>query len=133
MASSANPGPERAPGIGSRLRAAGERLLGFWQDHQSASLPRAAAEAAVPGDELVVAGEEVVVVEEWVQSAEGDEGAVFGWHGSPVLGWYRTEAAEGRDPTVGPTPRPGGPKPGSPRPGGPRPGVRPSGPPLDIE
>ncbi len=83
---------------------------------ETASLRDAAAEAEA-------AGGEVVVVEEWVPLDEDDKGS--------LIGWYSMDAAEGRDPTVGPTPRPGGPRPGGPRPGGPRPGVRPSGPPAE--
>lgn len=120
--------PEAEPeaGIDASLPAEAERPLTLAEDPESANLPAVAAEAAASGDE-------VVVVEEWVESAEGGEESVLGWHGNPLIGWYRTDAVEGRDPNVGPTPRPGGPKPGSPRPGGPRPGVRPSGPPVDLE
>jgi hypothetical protein len=91
-------------------------MLRLVKGNGSASLREMAAGAGVTGDE-------VVVVEEWVKLGEDDEG--------PVLGWYSTAAAEGRDPNVGPTRRPGGPRPGGPRPGGPRPGVRPSGPPAE--
>ena len=86
------------------------------RDDEPACLQEVIAEAGVSGDE-------VVVVEEWVEPDEADQGS--------LLGWYRTDAAEGRDPNVGPTPMPGGPRPGGPRPGGPRPGVRPSGPPAE--
>ncbi len=128
MASSPEAKATRDPGIGGRLRAAAGQVLRFVRGEpaglrEPADLSEVVAEAGVSGDE-------VVVIEEWVEPAE-DEGAGPGWHGGPVLGWYRTEAAEGRDPNVGPTPRPGGPRPGSPRPGGPRPGVRPSGPPAE--
>ena len=116
VASSPRAKPERDSGIGSRLWEAAKRLLGFAVDAGPVSLGGVAAEAGVPGDEIVV-------VEEWVDAGEGSRGS--------LLGWYRTEAAEGRDPNVGPAPRPGGPRPGGPRPGGPRPGVRPSGPPAD--
>ena len=122
MASSPGAKPGQRSGIGSRLRRAAERLLGPLAGGEPASLPEVAAEAGMPGDE-------VVVVEEWIELGEGDEDGGHG--GGSVLGWYRTEAAEGRDPNVGPTPRPGGPRPGGPRPGGPRPGVRPSGPPAE--
>ena len=110
--------------MGSGLREAAERLLGLVRGDQPASRREAAADTGMPGDE-------VAVVEEWMESGQDEEGSVLGWHANPVLGWYRTEAAEGRDPNVGPAPRPGGPRPGSPRPGGPRPGVRPSGPPAE--
>jgi hypothetical protein len=90
-------------------------------DGEAAGLPEPVAELL--GDDVELTGDEVIVVEDWEWVDPDEQGS--------ILGWYRTEAAEGRDPNVGKTPRPGGPKPGGPRPGGPRPGVRPSGPPSE--
>lgn len=124
-------GPERGAGIGQRLRVAAARLLSFMRDDEPIGLldePLSLREVAA---EAGVADDEVVVVEEWVEADGGEAEPEPGWHGNPVIGWFRTDAAEGKDPNVGPTPRPGGPRPGAPRPGGPRPGVRPSGPPSE--
>ena len=74
MAGTADTEPGRASRVASRLRAAAERLLSFWEHHQPASLSEAAAAAAVPGDELAAA-EDVVVVEEWARRAPAGRAA----------------------------------------------------------